>query len=52
MNDAHINVGLNYQCPMCNAIYKSKNTISTHVYTNHPELKGIDFSQLVLKTAK
>jgi uncharacterized C2H2 Zn-finger protein len=41
----HINAGISYKCPMCKSIFKSKNSLSKHTYTNHPELKGMDFNQ-------
>jgi uncharacterized C2H2 Zn-finger protein len=46
---SHINEGMKYQCPLCNSIFKSKNSLSVHTYSKHPELKGMDFDQCAVK---
>jgi hypothetical protein len=46
--ESHINAGISYKCPLCNAIFKSKNSLSSHTYTKHPELKGMDFDKCAI----
>jgi hypothetical protein len=41
----HIDLGVIFQCPMCKADKNTKNALQLHVYTKHPELKGMDFEQ-------
>lgn len=44
LRDAHLDSGISFSCPICQNVYKSRNTFSQHIYTVHPELKGIDFA--------
>ena len=43
--DKHVKLGISYICPVCKVIRGTKNSLKVHVYTKHPELKGIKFDQ-------
>ena len=47
--DQHVNLGVKYQCPICKMVAGTKNSLQTHVSRNHPELKGLDYGQCVLR---
>ena len=43
--DKHVMLGIKYICLVCKVIRGTKNSLKVHVYTKHPELKGIKFDQ-------
>ena len=43
--DKHVMVGISYICPICKVIRATKNAFKFHIYTKHPELKGVKFEQ-------
>lgn len=49
--ESHLSAGVQFCCPLCRTVYKTRNTFTVHVYSNHPELKGIDFNQCIVDSS-
>ncbi len=47
--DKHVNADIVYLCPVCQKYFKTRSSMSGHVYIIHPEMKGIDLDRFARK---
>lgn len=47
-NDCHSRSGVVYQCPACNSTYKSKSSMSGHIFNKHKEWQGVSIDSFAV----
>ena len=44
--DKHVDADIVYPCPVCQKVCKTRNIFAQHLYSSHPEMKGMKRKEL------